>query len=293
MRVSYWPEAVARNGGEVYAAALASICDAGDTLVKEDWNADAALIWSVLWHGRMAPNQSVWRAYRDSGRPTTVLEVGGLVRGKTWRWGLNGITRGCLPVGVIDTARADALGVALRPWRAEGDAVMICAQHHHSESWSGQPPASEWMASVIDEIRAVSRRPIIIRPHPRCPLNGIEGMWKDVTRQDPRPVAGTYDDFDLRFDGLHALVNWNSNPGPQAVVAGVPVWTGPDSIAATVGNTLISTIESPKLPERSAWFDEYVHMEWLLEEIASGAPWSLLKRQMETSSMPAVRSLTM
>lgn len=293
MEVSYWPEAVARNGGAVYEAALASISDAGDTLVKESMTADAALIWSVLWHGRMAPNKAVWDAYRGSGRPVTVLEVGGLVRGRTWRWGLNGITRSSLPVGVIDPKRADALGVGLRPWRTEGDAVMICAQHHHSQSWAGQPSPSDWMIGVIDEIRAVSDRPIIIRPHPRCPLPGIEGMWKDVTRQDPRPVAGTYDDFDLRFEGLHGLVNWNSNPGPQAVVAGVPVWVGPDSLAASVGNTQLSTIDQPILPERSAWFAEYVHTEWLLEEIASGAPWSLLKRQMEMSSIPAVRSLVM
>ena len=38
--------------------------------------ADAAVIWSVLWAGRMAPNQAVYEHYRSQGKPVVIIEIG-------------------------------------------------------------------------------------------------------------------------------------------------------------------------------------------------------------------------
>ena len=62
-----------------------------DVVVDGDDGID--VIWSVLWNGRMAGNQTIWQQNIEQGKPTIVLEVGGIVRGTTWKVGLNGINR--------------------------------------------------------------------------------------------------------------------------------------------------------------------------------------------------------
>ena len=59
--------------------------------------------------------------------------------------------------------------------------------------------------------KGTNKTPIIFRPHPRCPLHGIEHEYKDVRRQDPNTYSGTYDDFDMRFSNIWATVSWSSN----------------------------------------------------------------------------------
>ena len=41
---------------------------------ENSMTADAAVIWSVLWAGRMAPNQAVYEHYRSQNKPVIVLE---------------------------------------------------------------------------------------------------------------------------------------------------------------------------------------------------------------------------
>ena len=58
MKISFWPNAVALNGKDIYKA-FEDHVSLFDTLVQEDMNADAACIWSVLWRGRLQTNQAV------------------------------------------------------------------------------------------------------------------------------------------------------------------------------------------------------------------------------------------
>jgi hypothetical protein len=94
----------------------------------------------------------------------------------------------------------------------------------------------------------------------------------------PRIASGTYDDFD--FDRVlasaHCVLNWNSGPGPQAVMAGVPVFVGPDSLASTIANWNLSQIENPPRPDRSVWLEQLAHTEWTVEEIRLGLPFTRL-----------------
>ena len=55
--------------------------------------ADAAVIWSVLWHGRMRANRAVYEHYRSQNRPVIVIDIGALYRGTTWKLAVNHITR--------------------------------------------------------------------------------------------------------------------------------------------------------------------------------------------------------
>jgi hypothetical protein len=232
------------------------------------------VIWSVLFYGRMGGNKDTWERNQKQNKPTIVLEVGGINRGTTWKVGLNGINRDAFftDSGNDDT-RSIQLGLKLLPWN-KGENILICGQHDKSLQWTNMPRMSNWFLDTYDKIREYTDRPIIFRPHPRCRLEHIERGLRNVIRQEPQHIHGTYDDFDMGFSNIHATISWSSNPGIHSVINGVPSFVGPSSLAYPVANDLLElhNIETPKMPERQQWLNDYAHTEWTLEEISQGIP---------------------
>ena len=246
-------------------------------VTEHDSTADVAVIWSQLWTGRMAPNRAVWQEFTAAGRPVIVLEVGQLMRGVTWKMGINGVNARAQWGEGSQQDRAKMLSVRLQPWH-QGDHILIAMQRTDSEQWSGLPPADQWLTQTIARIREHSDRPIVVRPHPRQRLAPVPG----VTIQQPQSLRGTYDEFDFRssLGRAWAVVNENSGPGSQAVIDGVPAFVGADSMAVPVANTDFAHIEKPRMPERSAWLEQLCHTEWTLGEIATGLPLSRLLKSL-------------
>ena len=269
MKFSLWTEYGALNSKPIFEAFATSLINAGHTVVYNDNTADVNVIWSVLWHGRMSQNKAVWQQQK----PTIVLEVGGIKRGTTWKVGLNGINRDAYfgPNNNNDD-RHRLLGLSLKPWKDPGKFVLICGQHDKSLQWQDMPRMSTWVMNTIDEIQKYTDLPIIFRPHPRCPLPDIERQYQNVYRDNPVKIIGSYDDFNLSFKDCHAVISWSSNPGPLAVINGVPVFTGPSSLAYNVANTDLSKIEYPDKPNRKQWLNDYAHTEFTIDEITQGIP---------------------
>ncbi len=239
-------------------------------------NEDVAVIWSVLWNGRMVGNRQVYHQCLQTNKPVIVLEVGGIQRGTTWKVGLNGVNRGAFSLEQTDPCRAEKLGLMLKPWRTAGDHILICGQHERSLQWENMSRMSQWVADTIRDIRKYSDRKIFVRPHPRCPIVMPAAAYKDIERQQPIKITGTYDDFDLKFKGVHAVVSWSSNPGIRSVINGVPAVVGPLSLAYDVAEHDLSNIENLCMPDRQSWLNEYAHTEWTVEEIRQGIPLSRL-----------------
>lgn len=271
----------ALNSNPIFEAFAKSIIDAGHTVIYNEPyrvfghydNYDVAVIWSVLWNGRMAKNKTVWEQNRLLNKPVIVLEVGGIQRSTTWKVGLNGINRSAYfgPDNNNDD-RHRLLGLSLKPWKDPGKFVLICGQHDKSLQWQDMPRMSTWVMNTIDEIQKYTDLPIIFRPHPRCPLPDIERQYQNVYRDNPVKIIGSYDDFNLSFKDCHAVISWSSNPGPLAVINGVPVFTGPSSLAYNVANTDLAKIEYPDKPNRKQWLSDYAHTEFTIDEITQGIP---------------------
>src|SRR6056300_1027696 len=175
MKFSLWSDYGALNSKPVFNA-FASGCNLlGHDVVWNDPNCDVNVIWSILFRGRMAGNKNIWFRGLEQSKPTLVLEVGGIKRGTTWKVGLNGINRDAYfgPSG-MDNSRAVQQGLSLKPWRKDGEYILICGQHDKSLQWQGMPNMSTWVMQTIDEIQQHSKLPILFRPHPRCPLPHIE-----------------------------------------------------------------------------------------------------------------------
>ena len=279
MKFRIWREYGALNSKPIFDAFEHSIISSGHSVVNDDTSADVNVIWSVLFNGRMGPNQTIW----NQSKPTIVLEVGGIKRGTTWKVGVNGINRDAyFGPNNNNSDRHRLLNLSLKPWRTSGEFILIAGQHDKSLQWKNMVPMSSWVMDTIDTIRTHSDRPILFRPHPRCPLHSIEHQFKNVYRQNPIQLPNSYDDFDLDFNRIYATVSWSSNPGIHSVIDGVPAFVGPSSLAYDVANTDLSQINNPLMPDRQQWLNDYAHTEWTVTEIADGLPLTQLENYLET-----------
>lgn len=253
-------------------AMLDSLHQAGVSTQENSWDADAAIIWSVLWSGRMAANQRVWSHYRSLGRPVIIIDVGALYRGETWKVALNSITADGYygHTENLDWDRPRRLGISLAINVTRNPRIVIAAQHARSQQVVGLVSMEGWIIDQVKRLRAVTDRPIVVRPHPRSPLNcaGLVHLLPDVIIEQPVKIANSYDSYNLAFD-CHAIVNHNSGPGIQAALAGTRPIVDRTSLAYPVSIDL-QDIEHPYTVDRDQWLVEICHTEYTVEEIKKG-----------------------
>lgn len=254
------------------SAMLSSLHSAGVETVANSWDADAVIIWSVLWSGRMAANQAVWSHYRSLGRPVICVDVGALYRGETWKIALNSITANGYygHTENLDWDRPRKLGISLAINVSRNPRIVIAAQHARSLQVVGLVSMEGWVIQQVERLRTVTDRPIVIRPHPRSTLDwaGLVHLPRDVVIEQPQKIANTYDSYNLAFD-CHALVNHNSGPGIQAALAGTRPIVDSSSLASPVSID-IEDIEQPYTADRDQWLTEICHTEYTVKEIEQG-----------------------
>lgn len=274
MKISLFPNSSARNSKPVLDAFANASRHRGHHVHINSLDCDVAVIWSQLWAGRMAPNHAVFQHYISKNRPVIFLEIGVIDRGRTWR--LMPYNMHYQPIRNQDHVRAANMGLTLAPWRLSGDAIMLCLQRTESLQWQGMPDVKTWVSRTVHELRQYTDRPILIRPHPRQ-------SWTDRVPGTEVVAAtklpDTYDSFNMRqaLDNIWAVINWNSNPGIEAVLAGIPAFVGCTSRAAPVANLKWQRIENPLMPDRQQWLNDLAWTEWSLEEIDQGIPFDRLQ----------------
>lgn len=272
MRVAYFPNSCAQNSAPVVQAMLTSLRQHGHIIEANTLDADAALIWSVLWSGRMAANQTVWTHYQQQGRLVIVADVGALYRGETWKIALNNITANGYygHQENLDWDRPKKLGISLAINLNRNPKIVIAAQHARSQQVAGLASMENWVVEQVEKLRTVTDRPIVLRPHPRSPLtqDKLVQLPPDVVIEQPVKVANTYDSYNLTVD-CHAVVNYNSGPGIQAALAGTRLIVDQSSLAHPVSIAL-GNIEQPYTADRDQWLVEICHTEYTLQEIEQG-----------------------
>ena len=270
--MAYFPLQCAKNSSPVISAMLDSLRQAGVSTQENSWDADAVIIWSVLWSGRMAANQAVWSHYRSLGRPVIIIDIGALYRGQTWKIALNSITADGYygHTENLDWDRPRRLGISLAINVSRNPRIVIAAQHARSLQVSGLVSMEGWIIDQVERLRTVTDRPIVVRPHPRSALDraGLVHLPKDVIIEQPVKIVDTYDSYNLAFD-CHAIVNHNSGPGIQAALAGTRPVVDVSSLAYPVG-IKIEDIEKSYTIDRDQWLVEICHTEYTVQEIQQG-----------------------
>ena len=288
MKISCFTNYGPLNSKPVFQAFLNSVKNAGDTVLEntDDGHCDVAVIWSVLWQGRMAKYRNIWQTYRDKNKPVVVLEVGGIKRNTTWKIGINGINREAdFANQNVDGERWKKFNIKLEPWKQTGDKIVICGQHSNSHQWRNNPPMSTWFDQQITQIRKHTDKPIVIRPHPRNGVSLKTSKYKNVKVVIPQRDARTYDDTDLaeRLKSAWAVVSHSSNPAMTAVFSGIPVYVSEASLSYDVGNPSYENINNPNMPDRQQWANKLAYTEWWIDEIAQGLPWARIKKRLESN----------
>jgi hypothetical protein len=275
-----------QNSKDIFDRFISSLRAAGEDvrLNEQANNCEVAVIWSVLWKGRMEGYRRIWNEYRNSGRPVIVIEVGGLKRNHSFKLGINGINRDAdFANQEFDDKRWPLFGHTFKPWNPTGDIIVICGQHDASEQWKDLPRMEVWIKEQIKEIRKFTTRPILVRPHPRNQIGLNENEFKNVKVRLPKRDYKTYDDTDFKatLERTWAVVNHSSNPAMEAVINGVPVFVSESSLCHDVGNTKLADINTPAMPNRLGWAQKLAYTEWFPNEIEKGLPWDRLKHRLK------------
>lgn len=271
MRISYFKNQTAQNSEPIWSAFLDSCRNMGIEPVENCWDSDFALIWSVLWRGRMQNNKKVYEHFRKNNKPVFIIEVGSLIRGKTWKICLNNLTKDGIYANHSNFIpnRSKKLGLELNEFRVfPHKPILIAGQHDQSLQWTFNGTNLDWIKAKIQEIRQYTSDLIHVRPHPRNFFK--EYLGKNILIETPVKITGSYDLYDLKFN-YKAIVNYNSGVGIQVAQQGTPLICDDSSLASEVSSTL-SNLDRPTISDRYYWFEKILHTEWTIEEISQGIP---------------------
>lgn len=269
MKLAYFPKQIAQNAGPAFDAFLDSCLRLGITTEENSLDADVAVIWSVLWHGRMARNEMVYQHYRNQNKPVICMDIGSLYRGTTWKISVNNITSEGFygHTDHLDNDRPRKLGISLAIQHNPLSHIILTAQHRSSLQVKNLPSIEQWIVDQLNEVKKYTDRSVIIRPHPRCRLREDQ-LPKNLKYEEPKKLENTYDSFDMHYN-CHAVINYNSGTGIQAAISGTRPIVDQSSLAWPVSISM-ADIEKSYDIDREQWLIEICHTEYTLDEIQKG-----------------------
>jgi hypothetical protein len=185
------------------------------------------------------------------------------------------------------TAIQQEIGVNLRPWRLQGNHILMCLQRDGGWSMAGFDVV-DWALITAKQIRQYSDRPIRIRSHPGDKKAGryCRNILDLFARHGLRNVSLSNHDVTLSRDFKHcwAMVCHNSSPAVAAAIEGIPVFvTDPTrSQACAVANIDLSQIEMPNTPDREQWIHRISQFHWSFADLTSGRCWQHMRQWAQT-----------
>lgn len=167
------------------------------------------------------------------------------------------------------------IGFDLKPWRTNGNHILICLQRNGGWSMKGLDVVN-FFNQTVNEIRKYSDRPIVVRTHP--------GDKKSITYS--KNLTGT----NIRISTNRSLVDdlrdawasvvYNSSPSVGSIIDGVPCFVlDPEcSQSADVANLELKDIENPIMHERLPWVQKLAQCHWNNVELSNGTAWKHMRQ---------------
>jgi hypothetical protein len=208
------------------------------------------------------PRGRVFSQQRSVKKDVLVLETGYINRGDGinhhYAAGFNGLNgRADFRNKGMPGDRAGLLGVDLKPWRKDGDHILLCGQVPWDASVD-HVDFNGWMLSTHDYLQRF-RRKIVARTHPQIRDPGV-------------PLS-------KHLENCWAVVTFNSNAGVEAVINGIPAFAAdPGSMAWDVANIHLEEMEYPRMSDRGQWLNDLAYAQWTPAEMSNGDAWRHLFR---------------
>jgi len=278
-------ERTAQNRGEIefiretLAPGLSACGDDVEISLAKYVECDVAVI---LWSPRNgSPERArAARAVRNlHGKNLLIFETPVIRAIKQWhfRVGFDHVHRGgrfCPAIARTD--RAKAMGLTLAPWKPGAAPVIIAGQLPGDFSLDGVD-ITEWVTDVADHVQRVSRRPLIIRPHPF----DYSPDWLQVCAALGAEISREPLQHDLARAGT--WIAYTSGSAVDAVMAGVPtICMSEANFAWDVSSHSLASLDKPWIGERSQWLENLAHAQWTNDEIGEGLCWRCLRSLVET-----------
>lgn len=168
------------------------------------------------------------------------------------------------------------LNLNLKPWRTNGEHILICLQRNGGWSMRGLN-VIQWLESTIKDIRKYSNRHIVVRTHP-----GDKKINHILKITQPNVSLSKSEKLTDDLRNAWASIVYNSSPSVASLIEGVPTFlTDPEpqhSQTYGIANTDLSKIENPDMPDRQAWVERLAMCHWNFDELRSGAAWQFFKQ---------------
>tara|TARA_S200002703_G_scaffold152035_2_gene152019 strand:+ start:1065 stop:1928 length:864 start_codon:yes stop_codon:yes gene_type:complete len=284
MKIAVFPKTSAIAGKPVMSAFIESLKGEDYVICQNHERPDADIVVMWSWLLGMYGRDAIYNHYKKTNAKFVILEVGALQRNTSWKVAIGGINRDAdFGNQHVDDSRLSLFDLTPSDWHAAGDHIIICGQNERSIAWN-QGATAQWVNKMIGWISSQTDRPIWFRPHPRFPVHFKDADDKKIFVSQPKKLnhQGNIDevDFAQAVSQAHAVVNYNSNPAIESVLAGVPVYVDQSSLCWPVGNAIGSDIDNPVKPDRAEWCKQISYTEWFVEEIKQGLPWKRLRQNL-------------
>jgi hypothetical protein len=211
----------------------------------------------LLWN--RGPMRDAWAArYEEAGAKVLIAENGYIGKDEAGRQLYALALRQHAGAGEwrIGTAnRWDWLGIDCKPWRKDGDQIVVLPQRGIGNPKYAMP--KDWPRKVVERLKKITKRPVVVREHPgparSDPMESMRNAW--------------------------AAVTWASGAGIKTIVGGVPVfYEGAHWIGGPAAKFGIDDLENPYLGDRSWMLHRLAYAQWTLREIQSGEAFRWLLR---------------
>lgn len=240
-------------------------------------------------------HHKVKSAVVDKGLPFLCVETQLLGRKITdthdyYRIGLNGFLNEAAIFGIekkygID--RFDKLGLKYNGWNSQrGDKVIIALQLPGDASLRNMD-INTWCIWVLNKLKHLTDRPIVIRTHPALSQKGIDAhqqiyqylafnQMANVSFVDGKTLT-----WEEQLHEAHCVITYTSGLAIDSVLSGIPVIAcDPGNFAWSISSNSVERVEDPlMLPEQQieTWLNTLSYCQWSKAEMQSGEAWEHLK----------------
>jgi len=161
------------------------------------------------------------------------------------------------------------LSINLQPAKINKDGhIVICMQRDGGFAMKNLNPM-QWLNEKIQQLRNLTRKQILIRPHPGAYLpQQFESYQrlKKVSVVNPNKTNLTDN-----LAGAHSAVFFNSSASVAAVCAGIPIFVDDQScVSWHVANHDLSVIDCPRVFDRTQWIYDLAACHWTDHDAESG-----------------------
>lgn len=227
-------------------------------------------------------SRELFRAHREAGVTVIMLDKGysrhkrsdGAPGWEYWRISVNAHhpTRRLFHMEQPDD-RLAVLDIKPKPWRKTGSSIVIAGSSAKYHDFYGLKEPNGYAWDIAKKGHSLTDRKWIYRPKP---------SWDGAEAFKGARFSTYPETLEQAMQGAFAMVTHGSNACFEAVLAGIPVIVLGDGVAKPISSTSLDDINDPRLAsdaEREQWLANLAYFQWTLKEMASGAAWDFIGRE--------------